>query len=121
MNTSENTTHAERSLQLIVHTKVYLFSAGWNAITEETVTFEFGTHAFNFDYLLHVSGINYLVHPEDIPLIISFVKEAVDNPLEYHFRFINRSGETKTVKGLARLIPVQNTDDPTALKGKALA
>lgn len=116
MNTSGSTTHAERFLQLIVHTKVFVFSDGWNVITEEAETFQFRTHAFNFDYLLHVSGINYLIHPEDIHLIISFVKEAVDNPLDYHFRFINRAGEIKTVKGLARLIPVQNTDRPTAIK-----
>ena len=100
----EDTSDVARTLQLVVHAKVYVLVGGWNKIKDETVIFQFSTHAFNFDYLLHVSGINYLIHPEDIPLVTLFIKKALDNPLEYRFRIINRSGEIKTVQGLAQLV-----------------
>lgn len=106
MNDSKNLAQgdAPRIMQLIVHARVFTVIEGWNQMTDEPEIFQFGTHAFNFDYLLHLSGINYLVHPEDIQVIISFVKEAKNDPLEYRFRFINRSGEVKSVQGSSRLV-----------------
>ena len=109
MNNSKNAApgDAPHIMHLIVHARIFTVTEGWKQMNYEPEIFQFGTHGFNFDYLLHLSGINYLVHPEDIQQIITFVKEAKDNPLDYRFRFINRSGEVRSVQGSSRLISVQ--------------
>ena len=97
---------APRTVQLIVHARVFTLVDGWTEISDEPELFQFDCHAFNFDYLLHLSGINYLIHPDDSNQIIALVKEVPDEKLQdYRFRFINRSGEVKTMQGSGRLIP----------------
>lgn len=95
---------APRTLLLIAHAQVFTFIEGWNELREEKENFPFGEHAFNFDYLLHVSGINYLIHPNDVPQIVQMIRQGVSELVEFNFRFINRSGEVKTLLGLARLV-----------------
>jgi len=97
---------AARTVQIIVHAKVFDLIEGWNEIDDQGYTFQLGNHAFNFDYLLHLSGINYIIHPDDIDEIIALVKNGDSSVRDYHFRFINRSGEVKLIRGSGRLIPV---------------
>lgn len=97
---------APRTVQIIVHAKVFDLVEGWNEIDDQGYVFELGNHAFNFDYLLHLSGINYIIHPDDIPQVIALLKNADHSVREYHFRFINRSGEVKLMRGSGRLVPV---------------
>lgn len=94
-----------RTLLLIAHAHVFTFIEGWNELRDEKEIFPFAEHAFNFDYLLHLSGINYLIHPEDVPQIIQMIQQGVSELVKFKFRFINRSGEIKTLLGLARLVP----------------
>ncbi|MBL7833682.1 MAG: hypothetical protein JNK18_06995 [Cyclobacteriaceae bacterium] len=96
---------APRTLLLIAHAHVFTFIEGWNELKEEKEIFSFSGHAFNFDYLLHVSGINYLIHPDDVPQIIQLIQQGVSELVQFNFRFINRSGEIRTLVGLARLVP----------------
>lgn len=96
---------APRTVLLIAHAHVFTFTEGWNELREEKGIFPFGNHAFNFDYLLHLSGINYLIHPDDVPQVIQMIQQGTSELVEFNFRFINRSGEIKTLLGLARLVP----------------
>jgi hypothetical protein len=101
---TKNDLGAPRTVQVIVHAKVFELVEGWNEIDDQPYIFQFGNHAFNFDYLLHLSGINYLIHPEDVDHVISLVKIADAKISDYHFRFINRSGEIKLMRGSGRLV-----------------
>lgn len=103
---ADTLTHeAPRTVLLIAHAHVYSFVEGWNELRDESETFPLGSHGFNFDYLLHLSGINYLIHPDDVPQIIQMIHQGASELVEFNFRFINRSGETKSLHGLARLVP----------------
>lgn len=104
-NKTDTRTHeTPRTLMLIAHAHVFSFIEGWNELRDESETFPFNDHAFNFDYLLHLSGINYLIHPADVPQIIQMIQQGASNLMEFNFRFINRTGEVKTLQGQARLI-----------------
>lgn len=94
-----------RTVLLIAHAHVYSFVEGWNELRDESESFPFDNHAFNFDYLLHLSGINYLIHPEDVPQVIQMIQLGANDLMEFNFRFINRAGEVKSLVGLARLVP----------------
>jgi hypothetical protein len=102
---------APRTVQIITHAKVFDFVEGWNEIDEQPEVFQFGSHAFNFDYLLHLSGINYLIHPDDIYQLIQLVKRDDQKVVDYHFRFINRSGEVKHMRGAGRLVPASAVNE----------
>jgi hypothetical protein len=102
--TNTLTHEVPRTLLLIAHAHVFSFIEGWNELRDETEIFAFSNHAFNFDYLLHLSGINYLVHPADVPQVIQMIQQGATDLVEFNFRFINRSGEVKTLMGLARLV-----------------
>lgn len=95
---------APRKLLLIAHAQVFSFVEGWNELLDEPGMFPFEKHAFNFDYLLHLSGINYLIHPDDVPQIIQVIQQGASDLVEFNFRFINRTGEIKSLVGLARII-----------------
>jgi hypothetical protein len=99
-----NPHNAPRTVQLIVHARVFLFTEGWNELTEIDTMFKFDEHAFNFDYILHLSGINYLIHPDDIQQVISMVQVGAQHEVEFKLRFINRSGEMKILEGIAVLV-----------------
>lgn len=102
---ADTLTHeAPRTLLLIAHAHVFSFIEGWNELREDTELFSFNDHAFNFDYLLHLSGINYLIHPADIPQVIQMIQQGASDLIEFNFRFINRTGEIRTLLGLARLV-----------------
>jgi hypothetical protein len=102
---TDTLTHeAPRTLLLIAHAHVFSFVEGWNELKDEPGIFPFSDHAFNFDYLLHLSGINYLIHPADVPQVIQMIQQGASDLVEFNFRFINRSGEVKTLLGLARLV-----------------
>lgn len=98
------THEAPRTLLLIAHAHVFSFTEGWNELRDETEIFPFNDHGFNFDYLLHLSGINYLIHPADVPQIIQMIRQGSSDLDEFNFRFINRTGEIKSLLGLARLV-----------------
>lgn len=100
---------APRTLLLIAHAHVLSFVEGWNELRDEPEMFQFESHAFNFDYLLHLSGINYLIHPEDVPQVIQMIQQGAADLVEFKIRFINRSGEIKSLVGLARLVPKINS------------
>lgn len=99
---------APRTVLLIAHAHVFSFIEGWNELRDEAEMFQFESHAFNFDYLLHLSGINYLVHPEDVPQVIQMIQRGASERVEFNIRFINRAGEIKSLAGLARLHPKEN-------------
>ena len=101
---------APRKIQIIVHARVYDLVEGWNEIDDDLQRFQFEEHGFNFDYLLHLSGINYLIHPDDTGQIIGLTKATDHKTQDYHFRFINRSGEVKIMHGTGRLIPASDMD-----------
>lgn len=96
--------NAHRTVQLIVHARVFTFTEGWNELSEYPEVFQFDEHAFNFDYLLHLSGINYLIHPEDVQQVIGMVQVGTQNLVEFNLRFINRAGEIKILEGLTCLV-----------------
>lgn len=99
---------APRTVLLIAHAHVFSFIEGWNELQDGSEVFQFESHAFNFDYLLHLSGINYLVHPEDVPQVIQMIQHGDSKLVEFSIRFINRAGEIKSLIGLARLVPKVN-------------
>lgn len=99
------THEAPRTLMLIAHAHIFSFIEGWNELRDEAELFSFNEHAFNFDYLLHLSGINYLIHPADVPQVIQMILHGTSELVEFNFRIISRTGEVRTLLGLARLVP----------------
>lgn len=106
-HTNENSNlGAPRTIQFIVHAKVFDLIEGWNEIDfVESSLFSFSEHAFNFDYLVHLSGINYLIHPDDAEQVIALMKSHDQHTTSYRIRFINRSGEMRIMHGTGRLTP----------------
>lgn len=96
--------NAPRTVQLIVHARVFTFTEGWNELSDYPEVFRFDEHAFNFDYLLHLSGINYLIHPEDVQQVIGMIQTGTQNLVEFNLRFITRTGEMKVLEGLTSLV-----------------
>lgn len=99
-----NSHNAPRTVQLIIHARVFNFTDGWNELSEYPEVFQFDQDAFNFDYLLYLSGINYLIHPDDIQQVIGMVQMGSESLVEFNLRFINRIGEIRVLSGLTSLV-----------------